>query len=101
MKQLKVYFKIEDFDRMSKITKEQNITMSEFIRNATHATIVNPPKPQIKKSYKVTNPDLLFMLNKIGTNLNQVAKRLNSKNELESVAIFEMYEKIMCLKNED
>jgi len=98
MKQIKVYFPIEDFERLKESSKSQNITMSEFLRNAVNTKIENAPVPKSKKVYKVTNPDLLFFISNIANNINQVAKKINSKNEFDRKAIFDIYEKVMSFK---
>ena len=55
--------------------------MSEFSRKSVNSKIENAPAPKTKKVYKVADPQLLYELNKIGTNLNQIAKSLNSKKD--------------------
>ena len=101
MKQIKVYFPIEDFEKLKESSKSQNITMSEFLRNAVNSKIENAPVPKIKKVYKVTNPDLLFFISNISNNINQIAKKLNSKNEFDRKMLLEIYQKVMSFKNED
>lgn len=98
MKQIKVYFPVEDFDRLKESSKSQNITMSEFIRNSTNSKLENAPAPKTKKVYKVSDPKLLFFLSNISNNINQIAKKINSKNEFDRKAIFDIYEKVMSFK---
>ncbi len=81
MKQIKVYFPIDDFKKLKNISKSQSITMSEFLRNSVNTKLENAPLPKSKKIYKATDPKLLFELNKIGNNLNQIARQLNSKKD--------------------
>ena len=54
-------------------------TISAFIRGA--CLNQKPPKP-VKK----VDPDLLFELNKIGVNMNQIARQLNSKSRVLTVS---------------
>ena len=62
--------------------------MSEFIRKSVNSKIENAPAPRTKKVYKVADHRLLYELNKIGNNLNQIAKSLNSKkDDISNVAI--------------
>jgi signal transduction protein with GAF and PtsI domain len=98
LKQVKVYFSESDFLELKEEATQKNISMAELVRQKMQTKIPNAPAPKkSKKSYRTTDPKLLFELNKIGNNLNQIAKKLNTKNELESKAIFEIYEKVMSL----
>ncbi len=54
-------------------------TISAFIRGA--CLNQKPPKP-VKK----VDPDLLFELNKIGVNMNQIARQLNARSRVLSVS---------------
>jgi len=88
MKQIKVFFPVSDYETLKQTSKNHNLTMSEFIRKSVNSKIENAPAPKTKKVYKVTDPKLLFELNKIGNNLNQIAKQLNSKkDDVSNVAI--------------
>lgn len=98
LKQVKVYFSESDFLKLKEEAIQKNISMAELVRQKMQTKIPNAPAPKkSKKNYRATDPKLLFELNKIGNNLNQIAKKLNSNNELESKAIFEIYEKVMGL----
>ncbi len=101
MKQIKVYFPVEDFENLKQISKSQNITMSEFLRNAVNSKMENAPAPKSKKVYKVTNPDLLFFISNIANNINQIAKKLNAKSEFDRKALLEIYIKVKSFKNEN
>jgi len=101
MKQIKVYFPIDDFENLKLQAKNQNLTMSEFLRNAVNSKIENAPVPKSKKVYKVTNPDLLFFISNIANNINQIAKKMNSKRELDRKMLLDIYEKVMSFKNEN
>jgi hypothetical protein len=88
MKQIKVFFTVHDFEILKQTSKDQNLTMSEFIRKSVNSKIENAPAPKTKKVYKVADPKLLYELNKIGVNLNQIAKNLNEKKtDVSNVAI--------------
>lgn len=59
------------------MSKEAHMTLSEFIRQkALNGKVV------IRKSTNPMNFSLIHELNKIGTNLNQIAKRANSTGEI-------------------
>lgn len=81
MKQIKVYFPLSDFENLKENSKSQEITMSEFVRNSVNTKIANAPLPKSKKVYRVADPKVLFEVNKIGNNLNQIARQLNSKKD--------------------
>lgn len=61
-------------------------TISAFIRGA--CLNQKPPKP-VKK----VDPNLLFELNKIGVNMNQVARQINTTNRA-----FTLSEKVLMLE---
>ena len=81
MKQIKVFFLPTDLEKLKQKSAEQNLTMSEYIRKSVNAKIENAPSPKQKKVYRSTDPKLLFELNKIGVNLNQIAKQFNAKKD--------------------
>lgn len=97
-KQVKVNFTSADHLRISKIAQEENLSLAELIRNRFSATIENPPVRKKSVVYKSTDPKLLYELNRIGTNLNQIAKKLNATGELERTALLEIYETVMSFK---
>lgn len=99
LKQIKVYFSETDYQKIKDESTEKNLSMAELIRQKINLKIDNPPDPKKPKmTYKKTDPKLLFELNKIGNNLNQIAKKLNSKNEFDRKSILEIYQKVMSFK---
>jgi len=98
LKQVKVNFTLDDYTNLSALSKAENISIAQFIRNKLKVKIDNAPSKKTTVTYKKTNPKLLYQLNKIGNNLNQIAKKLNSKNQYDSRAIFEIYNQVMSLK---
>jgi hypothetical protein len=61
---------------------QNNISMAQLIRKKMQVKIENAPAPKkTKKSYQVVDPKLLFEINKIGNNINQIAKILNTKKD--------------------
>lgn len=64
-----IRFSIEEFSQIEEKLSEHNLTFSEFSRGA----ILN------KKIKTKLTTDYIFQLQKIGNNLNQIAKNLNSK----------------------
>lgn len=59
------------------INQKANGEISSWLRDLA----IDSPMPKRKKA-KPVNPELLFELNKIGVNLNQIAKAINSKPDL-------------------
>jgi len=100
MKQIKVFFSEFDYSFLKKISADRDITMSEFIRKSVNSKIENPPAPKTKKVYKVADPKLLFELNKIGNNLNQIAKKLNSNENIGNSTIIQKLVEIEKKLNE-
>ena len=70
--------------------------MSEFLRNSVNAKLENAPLPKSKKIYKATDPKLLFEINKIGNNLNQIARQLNSKKD--DISNIEILKELVALE---
>jgi len=100
-KQIKVNVTKEVYSKLVQIAKEHNITLAELFRLSVHTKIENAPLPKKEKSkiiYKKTDPNLLYEVNKIGINLNQIAKHLNcGKDDLKLQTLYRIYEKVMSL----
>jgi len=96
--QVKVNFAPADHARLSKIARAENISLAELIRSRFSASIEKPPMKKKAVVYKSTDPKLLYELNRIGTNLNQIAKKLNATGELERTTLLEIHEAVMSLK---
>lgn len=71
----------EEYEAIKKNAPNGN--MSEWLR--TFAFLVKPKKP---KKAKEVNPKLLYELNKIGVNLNQIAKAINQKSNEEQIELY-------------
>lgn len=66
-----IRFSSDEFEQIQKQLDEANITFSDFARSAI-----------LRKKIKLpVEKKLLYELNKIGTNLNQIAKAVNSRND--------------------
>lgn len=98
LKQVKVNFSMSDYENISALASIENISIAQFIRNKFTTTIDNAPLKKSTVIYKNADPKLLFEIHKIANDLNKIAKKLNSKNEYEIRAIFEIYTKVMSLK---
>ena len=83
------------------IAKANNITLAELFRSSVGTQIKNAPKPKTRKVkivYKETDPNLLYEVNRIGVNINQIAKHLNSsEDDLKLQTLYKIYEEVMSL----
>ena len=89
-KQVKVNLDEEVHQKLKEFCDARNITMAEYFRNQINTKIDDAREPQQKRVHKTTDPKLLYHLNKIGNNLNQIAKHLNEGNSLEFQALAEL-----------
>ena len=65
-----------------------DLTVSDFLRSlALKQPMPKPKEPKKEPSYKpiihVVEPDFAIAVNRIGVNINQIARHLNSDNELD------------------
>jgi hypothetical protein len=83
-KQIKVNLDESDYRYHKQKSEEFGISMSEYIRRHLDAQIddVRTPKKSYKK-YVAVDPNLLYEINKIGNNLNQIARRINRGESLD------------------
>jgi hypothetical protein len=100
-KQIKVNVTEDVHAKLVQTAQKHNITLAELFRLSVHTEIENAPKPKKKKSkiiYKRTDPNLLYEVNKIGVNLNQIARHLNSgEDDLKLQTLYRIYEEVMSL----
>jgi len=100
-KQIKVNVTEDVHAKLVQIAQNNNITLAELFRLSVHTKIENTPSPRkvkLKIIYKQADPGLLYEVNKIGVNLNQIAKHLNSgKDDLKLQTLYHIYEAVMSL----
>lgn len=96
-KQVKVNFSIEDHAKLSTIALAQNKTIAELIRSHFDTKIENAPQRNRTVVYKNADPRLLYELNKIGNNINQIARHLNAGHRLEKRTLIKIYKRVMQL----
>ena len=89
-KQVKVNLDEEVHHKLKEFCDARNITMAEYFRNQINTKIDDARDPQQKRVHKTTDPKLLYHLNKIGNNLNQIARHLNEGNSLEIQVLAEL-----------
>jgi len=75
-----IRFSADEFSQIEQKLNEHNISFSEFARSA----ILN------KKVKTKLTIDYIYHLQKIGNNLNQVAKNLNSKTDIPNSEILKV-----------
>ncbi len=83
-KQVKVNLTHEKYKILEDSSNQLEITKAEFIRRCIGATFENSRQPRSRKVVSVIDPKLLYQLNKIGNNLNQIARYANVKKELDT-----------------
>lgn len=88
-KQIKTNLKPEEYEKIKQIAQENNLTLSSYVRK-----ILNMENElDNKKDIDIEKLKLIYELNKIGNNLNQIAKRVNI-NKIIDFKVFEQLEKI-------
>lgn len=75
----------EEYERYSKAAEWMNLSLSNFLRRAldnSEETYRSTPRVQKKRMApeREINSDLMYAINRIGSNLNQIAKALNTAN---------------------
>ncbi len=73
-----VYFSEEEWDKIERQSQILGVNSSEYIRRCVNKNIiVNITIPNLN--------ELIFELNKIGTNINQIAHKVNISNSVSRV----------------
>jgi len=81
--QVKVTMKPKDHNKLLLVAEENHQTKADYIRSVLKIKIENAPALKVKKTYKMTDPNLMYQIVKIGVNLNQIAKHANIKKRVE------------------
>jgi len=84
---------------LKNLAKENGTNVSEYIRQKLN---LNVAENQARKEYrehtevveKVIDPKLNYHLAKIGNNLNQITKKINSKKYVPNIEVLEILVKI-------
>lgn len=66
--------------KWQEIAKSFKLSLGELIRQKLNGTT---PARKVKVKIKQVDPDLLFEINAIGNNLNQIARRLNEGEKFD------------------
>lgn len=89
-KQVKINLEVDDHDKLQKYCSNENITMASFFRNLAEYKIENIREPRNTREHKTTDPNLLYQLNKMGINLNQIAKYANQNQEVDLKVLMQL-----------
>lgn len=63
------------------------ITTSTFLRQLALEQPIPQPKPRPKEVLHKADPELVREVNRIGININQIAKHLNEKQEVSNAVL--------------
>lgn len=78
---------------LQEITKRSGeLDKSKWLRQLALSQPVPQPKPQPKKVIHTVDPDLIREVNRIGININQIAKQLNAGQELTNAMLIALLE---------
>lgn len=89
-RQIVVSFPNEVFEKIAIKAETLEITKAELIRQQLNFDFDKKREPRQKRVHKTTDPKLLYHLNKIGNNLNQIAKHLNEGNSFDLQVLIEL-----------
>ena len=90
LKQIKVNFTLAHHEKLTYLAKEAGLTKAQWIRSQLNTTFENPREPTVTRVHKTTDPELLYHLNKIGNNLNQIATHANTKKTLDMQVLIQL-----------
>jgi len=87
LKQVKVGLKPEHFEKLENFAEAKGITKAEWIRQKLKLEYENVRQPTVITVAKTTDPKVLYELQKIGTNLNQLALHANTNKTLDRMIL--------------
>ncbi len=83
-KQVKVNLDFSVHEKLSIMADELGISLAELFRKSVGTSIENSrEKKNEKRVHKVADPQLIYEVNKIGNNLNQISKHLNQGQKID------------------
>jgi len=95
LKQVKVNLYQHQHQQIKILAEENNTTIAQYIREKLSLELEEKDtrgayKKHEKVSYKKADPKLLYELSKIGNNLNQIAKYINTKkDDIDTIEILQ------------
>lgn len=84
-KRVEVYFDLDDYEKLQQRSSKAFLTVSEFIRKSSLEGEI------IVYDMKTIN-QLIFEINKIGVNINQIARKVNQFDTIHKVDIQNLYQ---------
>lgn len=106
-KQVKVNLTEEHYEQLQNEALNNDTSIAQLIRDKLGIDLKETPK-SFQRSRKVrsdkkeivkADPQLLYHLSKIGTNLNQISKHLNATKSVDRVVLTSLIEVQQELKN--
>jgi hypothetical protein len=80
-----IRFSDDEYEKIEMIMSEHNLTFAEFARGAI-----------LRKKIKTNlSKDMIFQVNKVGNNLNQIAKKVNQDSDRKNLLL-----KLIEIQNE-
>jgi len=80
-----IRFSDEEYSKIEELMSEHNLTFAEFARGAI-----------LRKKIKTNlSKDMIFEVNKVGNNLNQIAKKVNQDSDRKNLLL-----KLIEIQNE-
>ena len=94
LKQIKVNFYPEQHELLKNLAEENEVTIAQYIRQNLDLELDKNDTRKIYKmhekvTHKKEDPKLIYELSKIGNNLNQIARNLNSKKDVNNIEILQ------------
>ena len=90
-KQVKVNLTPEHHQQLTDIALENNMTLAQYIRDNLNINLKEKPRVRKKRTdsaeFNKADPQLIYHLAKLGNNLNQLTKHLNSGNSFDRVGL--------------
>lgn len=69
----------EELEKYKSLLEESGLSSQDFIRKAITTKRFSVVKKEVSEVQNKENAELLFQLSKLGTNVNQIAKKLNER----------------------
>lgn len=95
-KQIKINLTPEHHQKLTDIAIEKNMTLAEYIRTELNIDLKVKPKVRKKRSDSVifnkADPKLIYHLAKIGSNINQIARKLNTGTAFDRLGLATLIE---------
>lgn len=79
-KAIQFYFTKEEFEKFISLVEKTDLTYSDFIKMKIFASVNRKSVSKKEKFREVDYKNLIAELNKIGGNINQIARRVNVNN---------------------